>query len=251
MACVAVSVIWFLAYEFIAVTRLYGKGAAQVVLHASTVVFGTSVAAASFPSDLASQKRFTLLPSGVTALSVLAATTLTQERQLRGPKLQGQVVDDPPGLGLPRQPHSCNARAAQRTHPRATGDPARQRPGAAGPGASKPVRPCLGPHSARVGTLLCAGRSAGTQPWPRGTTPSVAAMAPWHNTIRRRPFCVSRGGHPLAKRGSAVLCSCACVLGQVRAGVDDGDGHAGHCPQHGGRRPHPTPRQATRWSSVR
>jgi hypothetical protein len=76
MACAAVSVMWFLACEFIAVTRLYGKESAQVVLHASTVVFGTSVAAASFPLDLASQKRFTLMPSCITALSVLAATTL-------------------------------------------------------------------------------------------------------------------------------------------------------------------------------
>ena len=76
MVCAAGPVIWFLALEFIAVTRVYGKAAAQVVLHTSILVVGCSVAAASFPSNLASQQRFTLLPTIITTLSVVAASFL-------------------------------------------------------------------------------------------------------------------------------------------------------------------------------
>ena len=47
-----------------------------MAMFCTTSSFGTCVAACFFPSDLASQKRFTLLPSCVTALSVCAATYL-------------------------------------------------------------------------------------------------------------------------------------------------------------------------------
>ena len=43
---------------------------AQVVLFCTTCSFGTSVAVASFPTDLSPHKRFTLFPSVVTAISV-------------------------------------------------------------------------------------------------------------------------------------------------------------------------------------
>ena len=81
MVCAAGPVIWFLALEFIAVTRVYGKAAAQVVLHTSILVVGCSVAAASFPSNLASQQRFTLLPTIMTTLSVVAASFLDFARR--------------------------------------------------------------------------------------------------------------------------------------------------------------------------
>ena len=75
-ACAAVSILWFLAVEFTVFKRLYGNDVAQVAMFCTTSSFGTCVAVCFFPSDLASQKRFTLLPSCVTALSVCAATYL-------------------------------------------------------------------------------------------------------------------------------------------------------------------------------
>ena len=70
----AVVVIWLLCTEFICFSRFYGHDFAQVMLFATSCSFGTSIVVASFPTDLAAQKRFTLLPTCATALSVITAT---------------------------------------------------------------------------------------------------------------------------------------------------------------------------------
>ena len=70
MACAGVSVLWFFAVEFICVSRFYGEGLAHAVVFVTASSFGTLIAAASFPNDLSSRRRFTLLPSAVTAIGV-------------------------------------------------------------------------------------------------------------------------------------------------------------------------------------
>ena len=76
MACAAGAIIWFLAFQFATIERLYGKDVAQVALFTMSLGFSSIMTAAYFPTDLAAHRSFTLLPAGLTSLVVWAGVTV-------------------------------------------------------------------------------------------------------------------------------------------------------------------------------
>ena len=77
MACAAGAIIWFLAFQFATIERLYGKDVAQVALFTMSLGFSSIMTAAYFPTDLAAHRSFTLLPAGLTSLVVWAGVTVS------------------------------------------------------------------------------------------------------------------------------------------------------------------------------